>query len=164
MAVKEYVCKTPFCTEYGVAFEIMLGVNAPDPKCPECLVVTEQLPSRFATPWTGTLDRYNKAGCETLNGCKGGHIQWRIRSSRLADGSAEPVRITNRQEQREFCRAEGLVDPTDVNPNLEGNSDGVWQNTSGFSGQWASTPSYLAQEPQAATWRIAVDGVARKQS
>lgn len=159
--VHEFRCRTPFCTEHGIVFEVRIPSGSSDPKCPECLMETERIASRFAAPWTGTLDRYNKSGCETHNPCDGGHIQYRVRSSRLANGAPEPVRITNRQEQREFCRAEGLTDPTDVNPNVQPNEDGMWANTSGFAGQWGGTPATMTGAiKQASTWRTVVDGIA----
>ncbi len=138
-----------------------MPADTPNPKCPECLTETERMHSTFATPWTGTLDRHNKKGCETHNACDGGHIAYRVRSSRMADGSPEEVRISTYQQMREYTRAEGLVDPTDVNPTIEGNAEGMWGNTSGFSGQWGGTPAALAATMKASsTWRTVVDGVA----
>jgi len=102
--------------------------------------------SNFNAPFTGTLDRFDEPGHETQNKHDGGHLAYRVHSSRLADGSPEPVVIRTRQDQREYCRAEGLVDPSDVNPNLQINSDGRSTATSGITGQWAGTPATMPQE------------------
>ena len=67
--------------------------------------------------WTGTLAKYFDPKCSLVNQTADGegHIAYRVRSSRLADGSPEAVRITSRAEQLAYIRAEGLSDPFDTN-------------------------------------------------
>ena len=64
-------------------------------------------------------------------------MAWRTRSSRLANGAPEPVRITTRQEQMEYCRAEGLEDPAGVNPHMEVGEDGTSASFFSVPGVWA---------------------------
>jgi hypothetical protein len=96
-----------------------------------------RLVSTFATPFTGTLDKYKLPNMERFQETHdGGHYAWRVKSSRLADGGPERVKITNIQEQREFCKAEGLIMPNEINSRSEISDDGKKLYTSGMKDQW----------------------------
>jgi hypothetical protein len=111
-----------------------------DPNCPKCGVKMTRLVSLFATPWTGTLDRFKESNKERFQEAPGGgHYAWRVKSSRLADGGPEKVLIQTRQDQKEFIKAEGLVDPTDMNRNSYIESDGKKLLTTGIAGCWGPT-------------------------
>jgi len=104
-----------------------------DPNCPKCGVKMTRLVSTFNAPWTGTLDRFKESGKEPFQDCKdGGHYAWRVKSSRLADGGPEKCVIRTRRDQIDFCRAEGLIDPTDVNPQSFISADGKRLDTVGI--------------------------------
>jgi hypothetical protein len=110
------------------------------PPCEKCQGETVKLISQFAFPWWGDLSRYYDPKCSRVNTCEGGHIAYRVKSSRLADGSIEPVKITSRSQQLEYIKAEGLTDPFDLNHHgdrdydvakedskIKLNQRGVWQ-------------------------------------
>lgn len=105
-----------------------------DPNCPKCGVKMTRLVSIFAAPWTGTLDRFDDPRKERVNNAGDGHFAWRVKSSRLPDHGPERVLIRTKQDQRELCRAEGLVDPSDVNPNSFISPDGKTLHTVGIGG------------------------------
>jgi hypothetical protein len=93
------------------------------------------------------LDRFNEGGREAHNAVDGGHLAYRVRSSRLVGGAPEPVRITTRQEQREFCKAEGLMMPDEMPHHMEASADGRSVSSQGMPGCWASVnPAVIAAE------------------
>jgi hypothetical protein len=92
--------------------------------------------SRFNPSWLKSISDYNEKGIPGHAQIDGGHIAYRVRSSRNPDGSPEAVRITTRQEQMEYCRAEGLEDPADLNPHLEVSDDGTSASFYGKKGSW----------------------------
>ena len=92
--------------------------------------------SRFSTPFDKALSHYNDPKRETLNQTKdGGHWAYRTRSS--ISGAPERVYIKDRQAQREYCRQEGLTDPTDLPENMDIREDGKgFKNSQGNPGCW----------------------------
>ena len=143
MPLFEFACVDEKCKLYMVPFERFFHpsqVGKAYPDCEECKAETVKLVSSFAFPWSGTLDRYYDPKCSRVGTCEGGHIAYRIKSSRLADGSIEPVKITTRSEQLAYIRDEGLADPFDTNHSgdrdynvaaeekkVKLNARGVWQ-------------------------------------
>jgi hypothetical protein len=139
MPVYEYQCVNPNCLSEGETIEIFRWHQADaNPPCAICGQQTDRVLSTFATPWLGTIDRFNLPGIEGHNSIDGGHIAYRTRSSRLPGQAPEPVRITTRQEQLEYCRAEGLHDPTDINPHMEFDEDGTTVRYHGMKGAWGN--------------------------
>lgn len=144
MPVYENVCNEPTCDRFDQDFEWFAHTaDKPDPIC-VCGQQTVRLVSRFACPFTGTLDRYDEIGREQKNDKDGGHIAYRVRSSRLGNDPktgapiADPVLIKTVQDQREFTKAEGLMMPSDLNPNIQGTKEGIQSSTEsrGLKGQW----------------------------
>lgn len=143
MAIRETWCENGACPMYHEPVEHFYHASQlEDSPCESCGGQPSRLISTFAAPWTGDLTRFIDPGCDMHNQIEGvGHIQYRVKSSRLADGTPERVVIKTRQDQREFIKAEGLVDPFDMNPNL-GNSDGEnkgfdsFQSSSRVRGAW----------------------------
>ena len=147
MPIYEVVCKSESCSQRGRVRESMFKSNTDImPPCPECGHVTERIPSVAHAIWLGTLDRYNAPGCQTHNGAEdGGHVAYRTRSSRMVDGSPEPVVIRTRQEQREYCKAEGLMMPDEMPQNCEWDAKSA--SSQGLPGSWASVnPDFIASE------------------
>jgi hypothetical protein len=107
-----------------------------DPLCLECEQRTSRVVSRFNAPWTGTIDRFDDPTKQSHNKIEGGHMAWRVRSSRNADGSPEPVRITTRAEQMQFCREEQLEDPAYAPADPCVSSDGMKISPQGMPGVW----------------------------
>lgn len=139
MPVRELRCNTVSCPNEAIVYEwFARSMDKADPKCPACKEQMERLHSRFATPFVGLLSRFNEPGKEHFQQTSdGGHVAWRVKSSRLADGGPEKVKIMTHQDQREFCKAEGLIMPDDINPNAEIEDSGKKLCTSGMKGQWA---------------------------
>jgi hypothetical protein len=138
MPIFEYACPSESCEAHMEPFEKFLHprqVNDPNPECGTCGAATIKLISTYSAPWTGTLDRYFDPKCDRHNCTSEGHVQWRVKSSRLADGSPEKVHIRTRQDQLEFIKAEGLEDPFGVNPN-HGNEAGMDRSSSRLRGSW----------------------------
>lgn len=138
MPVFECCCTNPNCSEYCFVDEHYLPHSySPDQACEACGLPTHRIPSTFSAPWTGTLDRFREKGYESHGNTEGGHVAYRVRSSRLVGGGPEAVRITTRQEQREYIKAEGLEDPSDINPHMEIGKDGQSASFFGVKGVWA---------------------------
>lgn len=131
MPIFETVCGT--CDH--IAEHYYRSQTAEPQCCDLCSGTTKFLISGFNAPWTGTLDRFNDPTKKTHMAVPGGHMAFRVKSSRLANGAPEPVKITTVQEQREFCRAESLEDPAYDNPHNKANADGTW-NKSRPRGAW----------------------------
>ena len=147
MPIYEYACSHEGCPLQGRVWESYFKkIGATMPACQECGEPTQLVPSISHAIWLGTLDRYNQPGFVTHNPTDdGGHIAYRVRSSRLVDGSPEPVRIRTVQEQREYCKAEGLTMPSDMPPNAEYSAQGA--SCQGMPGCWASVnPDFIEQE------------------
>lgn len=142
MPVRELRCDNEACVYHPIPkFEWWASnMSKEDPSCPKCGVKMTRLVSMFAAPWTGTLDRFKTSDREPFNDCPdGGHYMWRVKSSRLPDHGPEKVRIETRAQQKELCRAEGLIMPDDVNPNAFIEPDGKNFATVGIAGSWGPT-------------------------
>lgn len=87
-----------------------------DPACENCGGPTMRLASTFRVIWSGVITaRYNDPKRD--NAHQEGHWAYRTRSSR--SGNPEPVFIETFDDQRRFCRDEGLVNPKDVSSSTE---------------------------------------------
>ena len=107
--------------------------SEPDPPCDVCGGILDRFASRFAVVFTGPItSKYNISGRDDSH--QEGHVAWRTRSSR--SGNPEPVRITTWQQQKEYCKQEGLLNPGDLSSNAEVSSDGKKLYTRGMPGQW----------------------------
>lgn len=144
MPLFESECRNSSCERFEKRVEWYAHtVSTPDPTC-FCGRQTVRLVSRFSAIWTGDLSRFDVAGIDSKNDKDGGHIAYRIRSSRLGNDKKtgqpipEPVLIDSVSKQREFTRSEGLMMPSDINPNLQGTSEGTLESSEqrGTKGQW----------------------------
>ena len=131
MPIYDFVCQGD-CESNGLVRESYLRkFESPDPNCPECGQPMErQIVSRVSVCWARPLGHYDAPGSQ-MGGDS--HVVYRKNSSR--SGNPEPVVIDSIQKQREFCRDEGLINPTDLNPNARAGDDGKLA-TSGVKGQW----------------------------
>jgi predicted nucleic acid-binding Zn ribbon protein len=122
------------CTACGTVREWYAKLStSPDPDC--CGAPMRRLISRFGIVWTGPISKYNDPTKERVNQTKdGSHWVWKVRSSK--SGHPEKVLITNRQEQREFVKAEGLLDPAECPANADISSDGHRLSSQGMPGSW----------------------------
>lgn len=130
MPIRESWCENKSCSGFHKELEHYYHrMDQPLNDCEACGQQTALLISSFAAIWTGNLGKYIDNSCEMTHQRKDGHWAMRRNSSRMADGSPEPVFISTRQDQREFCKAEGLEDPFGLNPNIEGNADGMYSSS-----------------------------------
>ena len=108
-------------------------VTLDDPPCSICGAPRRRIPAQFRVIWTGPITtRYNDKRAEGAD--QEGHWAWRVRS---AKGKApEPVRIETFDDQRRFCKEEGLVNPKDIPTNAQISSDGKKLSSRGMPGQW----------------------------
>lgn len=133
MPLYEDVCFRPECPVYDQAVERYYSTSStPQKPCIECGGPTERLMSRFGVVWTGPITaKYNDK--ESKGAHKEGH--WAFRKKSSLSGKPEPVFIETFQQQREFCKAEGLVNPTQAPRNLVVKEDGrTLANTRGMPG------------------------------
>ena len=147
MPIYEVICEDSTCLQRKVVREVLFkSYSEAMPDCPECGKTMRKIPSVVRSIWLGTLDRYNAPGCETHNGTEdGGHVAYRTRSSRMVDGSPERVVIRTRQEQKEYCKAEGLMMPDEMPSHCDFDSKSA--SSQGMPGSWASVnPEFLASE------------------
>lgn len=149
MPIYEFTCAHEGCYLQGQVWEAYFTkIGATMPNCVECGNPTQLMPSISHAIWLGTLDKYNQPGCVTQNPTEdGGHVAYRVRSSRMVDGSPEPVRIRTVQEQREYCKAEGLTMPSDMPPHAEYSAKGA--SCQGMPGCWASVNEDFIAEQKA---------------
>jgi predicted nucleic acid-binding Zn ribbon protein len=107
---------------------------AENPFC-DCGEPMVRVASRFGVVFSGTITtKYNdNRGVDSAH--QEGHWAYRVKSSK--SGHPEPVFIETFQQQREFCKEEGLVNPKDL-PNMEADSEGKFRSNAGMGmpGVW----------------------------
>ena len=149
MPIYEVSCKNDACANRGVLREVL--AKRFDDLMPECELCHERLlkiPSICHGIWLGTLDKYLARGEAMVNARDGGgHLVYRTRSSRMVDGSPEPVVIRTRQEQKEYCRAEGLTMPDDMPQHVEWDAKSA--SSQGLPGCWASVNTAFMEAERA---------------
>ncbi len=98
-----------------------------NPDCDKCGQTMIRIASSFSVVFTGAITtKYNDPTAENYH--KEGHWAYRIRSSK--SGNPEPVWIETFQQQKEFCKEEGLVNPKEL-PNMDAHPDGRITTTTG---------------------------------
>jgi hypothetical protein len=146
MPVYESACDNRDCEARGHRVEwFAWRMNAADPPCGFCEIPMRRMISNFNAPFTGELSRFDTPHERGANEVDGGHIVQRVRSSRLVDGAPESVLIRTRQDQRAFCKAEGLLMPDELNPHIQATEDGFHENTRGLPGSWTAPSSDMEQ-------------------
>lgn len=147
MPTYESACLIETCERYGVRREWFAStMDKPDPDCEACGNTMRRMVSNFNAPWTGDLGRFNDPTKERFNTLPdGSHYAYRVRSTRNLDGSPERVLVSNRQQQREYCKAEGLMMPDEVGQHVEVHDDGMGVSAQGMPGSWAAPPATMDQ-------------------
>lgn len=111
MPLFESSCISQSCPLAGQVTEWLGKYEDPEPLC-TCGTPMTRLVSRFGVIWTGALtSKYVDRSLEGGHG-DGGH--WAYRTKNTASGKPEPVYIETFQQQREYCKAEGLGLPSDT--------------------------------------------------
>jgi hypothetical protein len=111
----ESICEVVNCPERGKVFEWYASrSDAPERPCSYCAQPTVRQFSRFNSPFCGAITaRYLDRGLEGGNAPDGGHWAWK---KKTLSGKPEPVYIESFQDQKTFCREEGLALPSDSGP------------------------------------------------
>lgn len=106
-----------------------------NPFCDQCGDPMLRGASRFGVVFSGPITKKYNDNMKADSYHQEGHWAYRIKSSK--DGNPEPVYIETFQQQKEFCRAEGLVNPKDL-PNMEADSEGKFRSNAGVGmpGTW----------------------------
>ncbi len=133
MPIYEYICEGGHRTE-----RYLSNRQLPDPPCSECEGPTKRLISGFAAIWTRNISDYGDKRKETYykDLSNGGHMVARKRSGGGTPEKPIYERIETVQQQRDYCREEGLYDPSDIGP-MEVAKDGQSCSTRGLPGAWA---------------------------
>lgn len=135
MPLFEHACPNEKCSAYRVVEEHYFSqADAPLPACSVCGSVQQRIISRFGVVWTGVITaKYNDSKLERSHSET--QYMW---TRQTPDGKPKCVPITTFQEQREFCKREGLVNPSSVhfNSNTEVSADGKATSSQGLPGCW----------------------------
>jgi hypothetical protein len=137
--IYESMCATPGCSQYGRVEEHYYSrSDAQDPIC-ECGSQKRRVISLSHAIWTKPLCDYGDPSKEGFwrDKERGGHV---VAYKRSNGGTEEkPIfrTIRTRQDQLDYVRSEGLVDPMDLPENLQVSNDGKsWGNSQGMPGTW----------------------------
>ena len=136
MPIYEFACAHERCPRHLEVHEEFFHSrdNVVPPVCMACANPMRRLASQFAVVFSGTITaKYNDRKKD--NSHQEGHIAWRRKSAKDFD-KPEPVRITTWQEQKRFCKEEGLALPSDMPSNVEISSDGKKLSSQGMPGSW----------------------------
>jgi len=122
MPLLEAICDCSSCSIRGKPVEHFYHHFDDTPlPCAECGSPTRRIASRFGVIWTGPISaRYNDR--DSANAHQEGHWAWRRRSSK--SGKPEPIFLNDWQQQKEFCKEEGLANPREMPRNFEIAADG----------------------------------------
>lgn len=136
MPVYESQCASPECRH--IAEWYAHTRETPDPECRECGGETRRLISRFAAIWTKGLSDYGDKNRETYHKDQkaGGH--WVARKNSGGGTKEEPKYqfLSSVQAQRDYCRDEGLYNPSDMPTTMTVDKSGEKLSSSGNRGQW----------------------------
>jgi predicted nucleic acid-binding Zn ribbon protein len=136
MPIFEHVCDTPGCVLIGhIEEHYFARRDTPNPTCPGCGATQRRLLPIIHPVFVGAITaRYNDKASDRPH--EEGHYAYKVRSSRNVDGTPERVFIDSWQKQREFCKAEGLVNPKELPSHVEMSADGKTMKSNGLPGQW----------------------------
>ncbi len=132
MPVFEFQCAS------GHRFEAYLHRREQlNPDCEQCGAASLRLISRFAAIWTKSLSDYGDKNRETYyqDQKNGGH--WVARKRSGGGTEDKPIRefISTPQQQRDYCKAEKLFNPSDIGGfSVDKSGDGT--SSAGMPGAW----------------------------
>src|ERR1700757_1736645 len=131
MPIYEHACTNRECSTYGQPIEgYFRHFSAEPPACGLCGGATVRMASAFSVVFTGLISRkYLSRNIEKGDRDDGAHWAWET----TADGTRRPIRIETFEQQRAFCKKEGLVNPSDIGP-MEVGSDGRSISSRGMPG------------------------------
>jgi len=125
------------CTACGNEFEWSKPrMTVFDFACPSCRGRTERLYFPLAAIWTKPLVAYADKNRETYRKDlrAGGHVIFE-KNSDAAQAAGRPLKrvIRTVQDQRDYCKAEGVMMPSDMPSNLSVAADGKSYETNNIS-------------------------------
>jgi hypothetical protein len=137
MPLREGVCSNTLCSCGGVRQEhYYKRSDDPPVACDHCGQPTKFVISAANPVWLKPINSYNSPNIHDRHAQNSeGHIAYRTRSSRLVGGAPEPVQIRSIQDQREYCKAEGLAMPSDLPAVSRVSDDGMKISGRGLPGQ-----------------------------
>lgn len=137
MPIFESCCTQPKCPELGRRRERYYKKEYEAPVCEVCGKSMEQLISAPNVCWARPLSFYadKKIEAEQSMKAEDGHWVWKKRSTRRVDGQPERIWVDSIQAQKEYCRDEGLVLPSEAG-NPEPDSSGHVVSSRGNKGSW----------------------------
>jgi len=135
MPIFEGSCRSSTCRSAGRPQEHYYhNSDQPMAPCDVCGGPTERVMSRFGIVWTGPisakyLDR-SKEGGQKMDGA-----HWAYENSGTPGKNATPVRIETWDDQRAFCKRNGLARPQEMSNHYEVAEDGkTVKNSVGLPG------------------------------
>lgn len=136
MPIYESACPNEACELYAIPHERYAPVVTDmDPPCKSCSAATRRIISGFAIPLSGDItsryvDRSRDGSSEMKDGA-----HWVV-ARNTPDGKPKAVFIETFQQQREFCKQEGIINPSEMPSHSEINRDGKGLQTAGMPGCW----------------------------
>jgi len=91
--------------------------------------------SGFNSPLMGVISA-TKYGDRSIPGAAAFSDSHWVWERNTIDGKPKPRLITTFEEQREHCKNEKLLNPSEIPRNVEVSSDGKGASTRGMPGQW----------------------------
>ena len=116
------VCGSPDCVLQGdPTDEYYKHWDDPQKPCSACGGPTTRIPSQFGIVWTGEITaKYVDKSLD--DGHRKDLSHWVFEKG--PDGKTKPFLIENFQQQREYCKRNGLANPADLDSNCEVSEDG----------------------------------------
>lgn len=137
MPIREHVCANDTCAEFGKVVEHYFPTSdIPDQPCGSCEIPMRLALSTFGIVFTGPITkRYLSKGAEGSEADDGSHYQWATKDRDGQPCAPRLVKIETFQQQRDFCREQRLINPSDIGP-CEVHQDGKGVSTRGLPGCW----------------------------
>ncbi len=98
----------------------------------------KRLISGFSAIWTKNISDYGDPHRESYakDAKRGGHWEYRKHSEGATPEKPIPVFIDSRQKQKEFVRAEGLIDPNEIGEVSMDSEGRSFSSGAGMPGSW----------------------------
>ncbi len=112
------------CRVCGVVLELVAQkLDSPLPACPQCGLTMERLVSAPAVVWTKPMASYGSKNVEGFAKQEkdGGH--WTLETDKES-GKVSRTFIGSHADQKNYCRRNGLMNPSDLPSNLTVAKDG----------------------------------------
>ncbi len=123
MPVFESVCVSKTCGNRGLIVEhFYKHWDDPTEPCEECGERTEKIPSSFASPFMGDMGR--KYVDRSLDDGDRQDLHHWVWDRNTPDGKPKPRYIETFQQQKEWCRSNGVALPSELPSNCEASEDG----------------------------------------